>query len=553
VVRLGNAFWAFVVFFLILVFLTGCGTRDYLDPTQIGRFRSTPAVNVILDSLGVAEEEAPLYEIAEEVRPSDVIPVQQEHIFKVGDVIRVSIFELLREGMMASDYYLVSETGRISLPEIGQVQAAGFTEVQLKEEIERILSPGILKDPTVIVSLEVSQSRAFTILGEGVGSPSRYFIPRYDFRLSDALAVAGSVSQFNVSYIYVTRQITETDFFTEPALEALPVEVEPEIIEPEEPVAPRDLEEELLEVITPSAQFPARPDSMLISSAEMITSSELEETSRPEVFEQSDSTGSQQMHVLQQGQGPGGYGAGELTGSREPARIEWIYQDGRWIPVRIGEQPEPRKAPELERWLEERPPVTLPPEQGVPEEFGWEQIGTAGIQKRVIKIPVDKLLGGDPRYDIVIRGGDKIWVPVDIVGEFYVIGNSNRVGVLPLTGRPLTLMQAIAVAGGLGPLAWPEKVEVRRRIGKNREEIVLVNLRKIADGSQPDFFIKPNDTINVGSHQAARWIAVLRNAFRATYGFGFVYDRNFAAEDLGNDRFPGHISINRLMDKWFGK
>lgn len=547
-VRLGDAFWAFVVFFLILVFLTGCGSRDYLDPTQIGRFRSTPAVNVILDSLGVAEEQAPMYEIAEEVRPSDVIPVEQDYVFKAGDVIRVSIFELLQEGLITFDYYLVSETGKISMPEIGQVQTAGFTEVQLKEEIERILSPGILKDPIVTVALEVSQSRTFTILGDGVRAPSRYFIPRYDFRLSDALAVAGSVSQFNVSYIYVTRRITGTDLFTEPALEALPIEIEPEIIEPEEPLAPRDLEEELLEMITPHAQLPARQDSMLISSAEMITSRELEEAATPEAFERYGNTDSQQMPVQQQGQGPNRYRAGELIGSQEPARIEWIYQDGRWIPVRIGQEPELYKAPELERWLEERPPVTLPPEQGVPEEFGWEQIGTAGIQKRVIKIPVDKLLGGDPRYDIVVKGGDKIWVPVDIVGEFYVIGNSNRVGVLPLTGRPMTLMQAIAVAGGLGPLAWPEKVEVRRRIGKNREEIVLVNLRKIAEGSQPDFFIKPNDTINIGSHQAARWIAVLRNAFRATYGFGFIYDRNFAAEDLGNDPFPGHISINKIFD-----
>ena len=33
----------------------GCGNK-LLDPTQIGRFRPTPAVNVILDSLGVAEE-----------------------------------------------------------------------------------------------------------------------------------------------------------------------------------------------------------------------------------------------------------------------------------------------------------------------------------------------------------------------------------------------------------------------------------------------------------------------------------------------------------------
>jgi len=100
----------------------------------------------------------------------------------------------------------------------------------------------------------------------------------------------------------------------------------------------------------------------------------------------------------------------------------------------------------------------------------------------------------------------------------------------------MTLKQAIAAAGGLGPLAWPKRVEVVRRIGKDKEETVMVDLEKIARGEQPDFFIKPNDWINVGTHPTARWLAVLRNSFRATYGFGFIYDRNFADRDFGTSR-----------------
>ena len=117
----------------------------------------------------------------------------------------------------------------------------------------------------------------------------------------------------------------------------------------------------------------------------------------------------------------------------------------------------------------------------------------------------------------------------------------------------MTLMQSMASAGGLGPLAWPERIEVRRRIAEKKEEIVLVNLKKIAGGSQPDFFIKPNDLINVGTHPAARWLAVLRNAFRATYGFGFIYDRNFADRDFGgnlipfNDRLHSHNSYDTTV------
>jgi polysaccharide export outer membrane protein len=151
-------------------------------------------------------------------------------------------------------------------------------------------------------------------------------------------------------------------------------------------------------------------------------------------------------------------------------------------------------------------------------------------------VPADKLLSGDPRYNIVIRAGDNIHVPVDIIGEFCIMGNVNAQGFINITGRPMTLKMAIAAAGGLGPLAWPKRCEVVRRIGKKREEIVMVDLDKISAGEQPDFFIKPNDLINVGTHPTARFRAVLRNAFRATYGFGFIYDRNFADRDYGTGR-----------------
>jgi polysaccharide export outer membrane protein len=169
----------------------------------------------------------------------------------------------------------------------------------------------------------------------------------------------------------------------------------------------------------------------------------------------------------------------------------------------------------------------------LPMELEWEQ----AIQTRLIRIPTDKLLAGDPRYNIVVQPGDTIHVPVDLIGEFTIMGNVNRVGPINITGRPWTLMMAIAAAGGLGPLAQPKNVEVIRRIGAKKEEIVMVDLDKIAAGEQPDFFIKPNDLINVGTEVTARWKAVLRNAFRAAYGFAFVYDRNFADIDYGTG-FP---------------
>ena len=168
--------------------------------------------------------------------------------------------------------------------------------------------------------------------------------------------------------------------------------------------------------------------------------------------------------------------------------------------------------------------------------FRWTAEWEQAIQTRLIRIPADKLLAGDPRYNIIIKPGDTIHVPVDIIGEFAIMGNVNRSGYIDITGRPMTLKMAIAAAGGLGPLA-SRRTSRSSGGSARREEIVMVDLDKIASGEQPDFFIKPNDLINVGTDVTARWRAVLRNAFRATYGFGFVYDRNFADIDYGTG-FP---------------
>ena len=256
-------------------------------------------------------------------------------------------------------------------------------------------------------------------------------------------------------------------------------------------------EDEMLELIQPYARNVSRGGSPVIASAELATDSE----------------------------------------SGEAERIEWVFEDGKWMPKRVAgavtKKPVPTKADTPQIDYGQIGAVAI--EERSAGQYGLDQIGAGNVKTRVIKIPIDKLKNGDPRYDIIIRPGDRISVPVDIIGEFWVTGNVNNQGLINLTGRPMTLKMAIAAAGGLGPLAWPKKVEVVRRVGRNpaglmQEEIVMVDLEKIANDQQPDFFIKPYDLVNVGTHGISRYLGVLRNAFRATYGFGFLYDRNFARD-----------------------
>jgi protein involved in polysaccharide export with SLBB domain len=636
--------------------LVGCSPKS-LDPSQIGRFQPTPAVNVILNSLGVAEETPVAWENAEEPQPSDIVAVKADYALQSGDVVRISIFELYQEGVALINDYVVSETGKISVPDVGVIQAAGLTERRLEDEIKHILSPGVLRNPSVTVTLIDSQQRTFSILGNAVARPSRYVIPRYEYRLTDALATAGAQMQFNVSNIYVSRrgesagppagtgtgeikrQAPELELIepgTAPKTKDRGQKTEdrgqqaarpsrggypPSVIgprpsgipEPSEPAQKGESEREMLDLIAPHAQS-AWPQSTKVvgAAAPNAGPDEVTASALPGGFRVLTRQGGgdpkrdvsrwgtpgfalsgREPRVSHEGQGQdalataggpdilspvefgnlnpdretrelvpvppeskpeertewifrdgkwvqvtitGGksrpVGPGEKSAAAQAESgggIEWTFRDGQWIPVSKGKSrtpppPVPAKPPEMTRPME---PAKLPLDRE------WEQ----AIQTRLIRIPADKLLAGDPRYNIIIKPGDTIHVPVDIIGEFAIMGNVNRTGYIDITGRPMTLKMAIAAAGGLGPLASPKNVEVIRRIGTAREEIVMVNLDKIASGEQPDFFIKPNDLINVGTDVTARWRAVLRNAFRATYGFGFVYDRNFADIDYGTG-FP---------------
>jgi polysaccharide export outer membrane protein len=158
---------------------------------------------------------------------------------------------------------------------------------------------------------------------------------------------------------------------------------------------------------------------------------------------------------------------------------------------------------------------------------GEAEAAASGVSiPRVIRIPINRLKEGDPRYNIVIRPGDIINVPNIEPGEFYLLGHINRPGVYSLTGRKVTLKQAVAAAGGLDPVAIPRRCDLIRRIG-NTEVTVQVDLQRIFDGEQPDIFLKSNDLVNVGTDMIAPFLAVTRNAYRASYGWGFTYDRNF--------------------------
>jgi polysaccharide export outer membrane protein len=90
-----------------------------------------------------------------------------EYRLGVADKVRVNVFG---EEALTGEF-LVGGGGKISLPLVGEVQAAGLTISEFQNEVSNELRKGYIKEPRV--SAEVLNYRPFYILGE-VNKPGEY-------------------------------------------------------------------------------------------------------------------------------------------------------------------------------------------------------------------------------------------------------------------------------------------------------------------------------------------------------------------------------------------
>lgn len=119
-------------------------------------------------------------------------------IIGVDDVLDVTVWESGEAGILSTaggrtviDGLVVDETGKITVPFVGPVQASGLTIASLRHRLRDSLEPLTLS-PQVDVRLREARSRAVTIQGE-VASPGVYVIERATGRLAQMLAEAGGV------------------------------------------------------------------------------------------------------------------------------------------------------------------------------------------------------------------------------------------------------------------------------------------------------------------------------------------------------------------------
>lgn len=116
---------------------------------------------------------------------------------------------------------------------------------------------------------------------------------------------------------------------------------------------------------------------------------------------------------------------------------------------------------------------------------------------------------GSPPVDVIVdrsltnlRGLNAMVQPGDIVsvaqaGSFFALGEFQHPGIFPLTGtQRMTLMQAVAIAGGPTLVAGLSKARILRNVNGHREEID-VDLAKLHDGKVDDPFMQTDDILYV--------------------------------------------------------
>jgi protein involved in polysaccharide export with SLBB domain len=536
-----------------------------MDPSRTGYFEHTPTSIPILRKIDVIEVDEDAF--ATEMGPptaTDLVAGSPEYIFAAGDGIDVQINDLFQVDKPEQFKRTIDQSGKILLPIVGSIQAAGMSQTDLVAAITEKLRP-IIRDPRVDVT--ILEGRAFTFMVDGeVRNAGVYSLSRPDFDIEQAVALAGGANQ-GVRRVRIVRTLkldestakemaaggttpaatagtaagkpSTTPNAASPSAPTTPAEPPPSVDDllkqiqapataapsPAPSAAPSDPSQPI-EPIAPAPQpvAPASPGALrspsMVVDVDQLEAPKLE---APGVAEKSVPHSDAAVHTP-----PTQQGATEARYVFDTQKQEWVFVPaGNSGPI----------GPDTNLAAPNSPDGALT--GGAAATSDGRALKQAvnfrlpnGRKTRVIIIDWEKLQKGDLTQNVLIRPGDKIHVESDI-GVVYIDGEVARPGVynLPPIGE-LTLSRLVTAAGGLGQIAIPQRVDLIRKVAPDREAALRVNLAAIRNKAEPDIVMRADDHVIIGTNFFATPLAVIRNGFRMTYGFGFLIDRNF-----GNDVF----------------
>jgi polysaccharide export outer membrane protein len=121
--------------------------------------------------------------------------------------------------------------------------------------------------------------------------------------------------------------------------------------------------------------------------------------------------------------------------------------------------------------------------------------GPDGKQERIVIVLED----GNPETNIELKPKDVLTVPIDQSLNVFVYGEVRTPGVIPyMSSKKITLLQAIAQAGGTTEWAKKSKVVIKRRDKRTDKEIkIKINLKKMISGKIADIVLMEGDVVIV--------------------------------------------------------
>lgn len=122
-----------------------------------------------------------------------------------------------------------------------------------------------------------------------------------------------------------------------------------------------------------------------------------------------------------------------------------------------------------------------------------ETVRVGGLSITEIENRIRALLGKDyvrdPRVTVNIGEFSKI--------TFTVMGQVNRAGTYPMPGnKPVTLLQAIGMAGSYTRLANERKVYLKRTVG-NQQKVYVLDAQEMARNPKDDVILRDGDVIDI--------------------------------------------------------
>ncbi len=477
---------------LTAVVTTGCETDTFFDPSKPGYFEHTPTTLPVLTRLDVIERETTGWGQLSQPTVDDLQPGELQYRLSAGDEVRIEVFELVAQNQTEIMVRTVDPSGNIRLPNIGEVAVAGLTIAQIQKSIETRIKD-LIADPLVSVVLERGQGFSFVIYG-AVAQTGVYGLSKPDFKLMEALALAGGTFS-STDKIYVIRSAPLDESVADPFQNrgiGQPSGDTPDT--PEGAMPTKDINDLINQLGGNEAPKPEGSPGMLSGAYRNAQDAAAE---KPPI------------DIDEVAPAP----ATAPAQPAAPAGTGWVWDAQR------------------QEWVRGTP--SSAPSRVAPPRPTDRTTEMNSFATRIIEIDYQALAKGEANFNVIIRPGDQVYVRPPVDGLVVIGGEISRPGVydLPTNGQ-LTLSRLVDVAGGLSQLAIPSRVDLVRRVGPNREAVIRVNLAAIRNRSEPDILIKPDDHVIVGTNFFATPLAVIRNGFRMTYGFGFLLDRNF-----GNDVF----------------